>query len=278
MEDLSVLIHGIDETTSAVARRLSMEGYAVVLQQKAPPQCLRHKMSFGDAWFDGSATLDPVEARRADLNKELLLGLKTRLFVPVCNQPLGSVIERWPWDVIVMGASSEEFYGYPMINLASLTIGLGPSYFAGKDCHVVIETAGPDIGALIREGRCPDHKAWLTRQKDRADGCEIETPISGLFMPLTEIAAVINEGKPLGQIGETLILAPAKGRVRGLARKGRAVVKGQTIADVAFSPSAIVSGVSCQNQMIARGVAFAIEIEKNGWEPIRFADAFWPKP
>ena len=57
-----VLVAGIEETASAVAGMLLLSGYAVAIHQQTPPTMLRRKMAFADAWYEGAATLDGVQA------------------------------------------------------------------------------------------------------------------------------------------------------------------------------------------------------------------------
>jgi xanthine dehydrogenase accessory factor len=72
-----ILVFGIDETASAVARMLLLSGYSVAIHQPAPPATLRQKMAFADAWYDGASMLDGVQARRADLSSDSLCLLST---------------------------------------------------------------------------------------------------------------------------------------------------------------------------------------------------------
>jgi xanthine dehydrogenase accessory factor len=147
-----VLVFGIDETASAVARMLLLSGYSVAIHQPAPPTTLRRKMAFADAWCDGASMLDGVQACRADLSSDFLIGLGNRMFIPVLTYPLAEVVERWPWDVIVDAQAPGERRRERIKSYAELTIALGPGPVAGADCDLVIETFGPDVGAIIRSG------------------------------------------------------------------------------------------------------------------------------
>jgi xanthine dehydrogenase accessory factor len=61
-----VLIRGVGDIGSAVARRLFIAGYAVVVHDGEQPTTTRRGMAFADAIFDGRATLDGVAAVRVD--------------------------------------------------------------------------------------------------------------------------------------------------------------------------------------------------------------------
>jgi xanthine dehydrogenase accessory factor len=270
-EETCVLVCGIGETASAVAKRLFAEERAVAIHQAAPPRTLRRKMAFSDAWFDGAASLEGVEARRADLSSEFLLGLRARQFIPVLTQRFADVAERWPWDVIVAAHTEDDSPSEYVKSHADLTIGLGGDFIAGVDCDIVIETRGPDPGAILRSGRAPGRRQSMS-DDSRADRYDVFAPSSGLFQATKIIGAFVEAGEALGTVGENAVHAPVSGRIRGVVRKGQAVATGSAIAEIVISNSTRVAGVSHRNQLISRGVAFAVEMEVGGWVPAPFEE------
>ena len=264
-KDKCVLVCGIGEAASAAARRLFGEGYAVALYRATPPRLLRRRMSFADAWFDAQAQLDGVEARRADVASEFFLGLQTRSFIPLLRTRLSDVLERWPWDVIVAAREDEEPTPKSFLNLCELAIGLGCGFTAGVDCDLVIETEGLDPGAILREGDVPQAIRTCA-----SEYYEFLAPRAGLLRATVSIGATIEVGAPLGCILETPIFAPVSGRIQGIARKEQAVLRGAPIVEIALSRKARVAGISDKNQLVSRGVAFALEMETEGWEPFSF--------
>jgi len=262
----SVLVCGIDETASAVARRLFGEGHDVALYRATAPRVLRRRMSFADAWFDGYALLDGVEARRADVSSEFLLGLRTREFIPLLRCRFSDVFERWPWDVIVAAKENDEPGPVCFRDLAELTIGLGRGFAPGVDCDLAIETEGPDPGGISRLGERP--RAARASTGDGAAGYErLAAPGPGLFHPRAAIGSVTEAGEVLGLLDDAPLPAPVAGRISGMRRKGEAVTRGAPIAEIALSRSARVAGVSERNKLVSRGVAFAVEMEAAGRAP-----------
>jgi xanthine dehydrogenase accessory factor len=61
--DLRILIRGANDVGSAIAHRLFMAGNSVVIHEMPQPATTRRRMSFTDAVFDGSASLDGIEAQ-----------------------------------------------------------------------------------------------------------------------------------------------------------------------------------------------------------------------
>jgi len=266
-KEKTILVCGVGETASAAARRLFLVGYAVALFRTTAPRVLRRRMGFSDAWYDSFALLEGVETRRADVSCEFLLGLQTKSFIPLLRHRFQDVVGFWPWDVIVAVEEDTEPTPIALRDLAELTIGIGPSFTAGVNCDLVVETEGADPGAILRAGETARPRDASVEKEDAALAI---APCNGLFRASVSIGMTIEAGEALGFVDDTPALAPAGGRIRGLARREEAVTQGAPLAEIAFSPSARVAGVSERNQLASRGVAFAIEMESEGWEPFSF--------
>jgi len=271
-EETSVLVFGMNELSSAIARKLHLAGYAVAINQPTPPMVIRRRMAFADAWFDGNCTFEGVEARRADKTKEFLAGLRSGMYVPILWHNFDEVTERWPWDVLVDARPLPEKGRPHLKDLSDLTIGCGAGFVAGQNCDIVIDIAGHDPGAVLRDGPAPEHDSL--EESGFGDGRVIHAPHSGLFRVSRFIGEPVEEGDVLGSIGKTAIEAPTTGRVRGLARDGVAVAKGAEIAEVVTSSGAEIVGMTKRDRLIARSVAFVIEMERAGHVPISLQNFF----
>ncbi|WP_024880212.1 hypothetical protein [Methylosinus sp. LW3] len=265
-KELCILVCGVGERASAVARRLIGEGYATVLHQERPPRALRRRMCYADAWFDGIATLGGVEARRADRPTEFLCGMQTRQFLPLLLRPFDEVVERWPWDVIVSAPDHDGRPARSLANVAELTIGVGSGFVAGADCDLVIATDGLDPGAVLRSGDAPPSR----READRLalDYWDVIAMTEGALAARKTIGERVEAEEILGFIGEEPVRAPVAGRISGLARPDQMAPAGAPIAEIATSDRAPIAGVSDSNKLIARGVSFAVEMEAGGWTPV----------
>ena len=148
---------------------------------------------------------------------------------------------------------------------ADFTVGLGRLYCAGEDCDVVIDIGARDPGAVIRLGSISREE----REEDKrfADGRTMTASRHGVFHAVRRLCEPISKGEVIGCVGPTEVAAPASGRLRGLARDGAAVARGAEIAEVAL-PSAEFVGITRRDKMIARSVAFVIEMERAGYAPI----------
>ncbi|QXX74401.1 hypothetical protein [Methylovirgula sp. HY1] len=271
-EETSVLVFGMDELASAIARKLHLDGHAVALHQPSPPTTIRRRMAFADAWYEGSATFEGVEARRSDKAKDFLAGLRSGQFIPILWHPFDEVTERWPWDVLVDALPPNGRARRPLKSLADLSIGVGPGFVAEDTCDIVIDSRASDPGAVLRSGGIDEPQ--FPRDDPFADGTLVPSPEGGLFQVSRFIGERVSPGDVLGFIGSTAVKAPVGGRLRGLARDGASLTKGAAVAEIAASPSAEVVGICKRDRLIARSVAFVIEMERSGWAPISLENLF----
>lgn len=265
----SIIVYGLGERASAIARMMLLSGHAVAVHEARSPSVLRRKMAFSDAWYDGAAALDGVEARRADSDADFLVALRSGTAIPVLTHPLIDVVGRWPWDVVIDARDIFDPIERSRRGTAELTIALGAGAVAGSDCDLVIETGGPDPGAVIRAGRarqdCPVRR--------RMDG-PVLAPVSGVFVSSRMIGEVVDAGELIGAVDEMPVVAPGRGRILGLQRSPRSVRAGEVLAELTAQRSRKVCGVDSADQLIARAVAFAIDLELN-WPSLRFENLKW---
>ncbi|WP_036259964.1 hypothetical protein [Methylocapsa aurea] len=265
-EETSILVFGMDELASAVARKLHLAGHAVAIHQPTPPTTIRRRMAFADAWTDGACTFEGVEARRADKTKDFLSGLRSGMFIPVLWHPFEDVTTRWPWDVLVDARPRTDKPRQHLRELSDLTIGLGSGFVAGETCDIVIDVGSRDPGAVLRSGSIAEHGPGPDAPLD--DGAMVLAPMHGRFHGSKLLGEPIEAGQILGFIGTTAVMASATGRLRGLARDGAAVGKGAPVAEVVTSPDAVFAGITKRDRLIARSVAFVVEMERAGYTPI----------
>ena len=154
MQDRVVLVRGSGDVGSAVAHRLFLAGYPVVIHDVPLPAAPRRGMAFTDAMFDGECDLDGVTARRVDQLGVLAQALGDRGVVPITALELGPVLAALRPAVLVDARMRKRAHPESQLGLAPLTIGLGPNFVAGETTHLAIETIwGDALGAVLTSGR-----------------------------------------------------------------------------------------------------------------------------
>ena len=118
-------------------------------------------------------------------------------------------------------------------NMAPLTIGLGPGFFAGEDVDYVVETMrGHDLARIITEGPAipntgvPGMVGGVSKER------VIHSPGVGRIHNMAHIADIVEKGQILAYVGETPVEASITGVLRGIITEGDNVPVGMTIADI----------------------------------------------
>jgi xanthine dehydrogenase accessory factor len=215
---LRVLVLGAGEHASGTAHRLFRCGFHVVMTDIPRPTAVRHAVSFCSAILEGSAEVEGVRAECWELGRASELLACDFSCIPVFVDPDATLKQRWQPDVLVDGRLLKRNLGNS-VNDARLVIGLGPGLEAGKDVHLVVETArGHDLGRLIESG--------------------LATPDSGI------------PGAIAGYTTERVLRAPRAGRVEHGRRIGERITRDESVCSVAGEP------VPAQIDGVLRGIVW----------------------
>ena len=148
-----VLVRGSGDVGSAVAAVLHRAGYGVAIHEVAAPAAPRRGMAFANAVFDGECELDGLAARRVDDVAALPAAVAAGEAIPVTTADLADVLEVLTPDVLVDARMRKRATPEPQLDLAPLTIGLGPNVVAGETTHLAIETQwGDELGSVLHAG------------------------------------------------------------------------------------------------------------------------------
>ncbi len=146
------------------------------------------------------------------------------------------------------------------ISDASLVIGLGPGFQAGKDVHIVIETnRGHNLGRVIFQGEAEADTGIPGVIAGVAAERVFRAPKSGRFSINKEIGDRVQSGEVVAFVDSAPIKSAVDGVVRGLLRDGAKVYKGMKLGDV--DPRGVKSycyAISDKTRTIAGGVLEAI--------------------
>ncbi len=256
---MRALIRGIGDVGSAVAHALHREGAAVVIHDVPQPAWTRRRMAFTDAAFDGEAELAGVRAIRVGSEVELDAQLAAGN-VAVSLGDLEELVRGFRPDILVDARMRKRNVPERQMELASLTIGLGPNFVAGETTHVVIETAwGDDLGDVVTQGPASSHAGGPRRIGGLGVERLVYAPEDGIFTSARRIGDWIPLGESVAQVGDAAIVTMVAGRLRGLTRSGVPVMKGTKIAEIdPRDADAVYSGIGERPARIAEGVLRAV--------------------
>lgn len=225
-----IMIRGAGELATAVAVSLWKCGYDVIVTDLPRPLAIRRTVAFCQVMYDDKIIVEGIQAARCepeDVRSFLQLG-KLPVVADVPDLAL-----RLSARVLV-DARMLKSVQIDMREQARLTIGLGPGFIAGENCHLVIETLrGHDLGRIIGSGSAaldtgiPGNIAGETGRR------VVRSPSDGVVHWQVNLGDLVAEHDILGDVSSKVrIHAPLTGLVRGLIAPGIRVTKGLKIADV----------------------------------------------
>lgn len=230
-----IIIRGAGDIATGTIHRLFCAGFPVLVLETDHPSAIRRKVAFSEAVYDGTATVEGVTAVRissADQAEETLLQGK----VPLLVDPKGESIRTMKPEALVDAILAKKNLGTTM-DMAPLTIALGPGFEAGRDVHFVIETMrGHDLGRIISSGFAAANTGVPGIIGGYGAERVIHSPAAGIFRQHREIADEVQAGETIGTVetpaGEIPVVTVIPGILRGIIRDGYPVPKGFKLADV----------------------------------------------
>ena len=253
----TILIRGAGDLASGVAIRLYRAGLDIVMTELAQPLAVRRTVSFAEAIFRGSITVEGVVGHKVEATSDVaavsaLLGSRR---IPVLVDPQCSAAALLRPLVVVDARMGKKPPGQ-LEHSALMLIGLGPGFTAPVDCDAVIETErGHMMGRVILQG---------TSQPDSGtpdgDGRRLlRAPSSGVLKSTALIGQHFETGDVIAEVDGTGVIAPFPGILRGLLRPGLVAERGMKIGDLdARDDPALCRLVSDKSLAVGGGVLEAI--------------------
>ncbi len=226
-----VIVRGGGDLASGVIHRMYREGYRVLVLETEKPACIRRQVAYGEAVYDGTTEVEGATSVRIfDLHETEKCWEKG--VIPVIVDEIGRSIECLKPDIVVDAILAKKNLG-TRIDMAPLTIGLGPGFTAGEDVDVVIETMrGGSLGKIYREGSAIPNTGVPGMIGGYAKERVIHSPAEGNIRAIRSVGDIVQKGEILAYVGETPVYATLDGILRGLIRDGFEVTKGLKIMDI----------------------------------------------
>ena len=235
MRKIRILVRGAGDLGSGTIHRLHRAGFPVFVLETEHPSAIRRQAAFSEAIYCGKKEIEGVTAVLVkDLSQAEAVLEQGQ--IPVLADPAGSCISRLRPDVLVDATLSKKNTGITM-DMAPLTIGLGPGFEAGRDVHCVIETMrGHDLGRILMCGKAlPDTGVPGViggYGKERV----IRASADGIFHAVKQIGDEVRKNERIAWIesesGSVDVRAEIGGILRGILPDGYPVYSGLKSADV----------------------------------------------
>ena len=242
-----IVVRGAGDLATGTIHRLKKAGFRLLVLEAEHPAAIRRQVALSEAVYAGSARVEDVEAVRMDVDlaekknrKELLEQEMERIWkkdgVPVLVDPAGLSIAALRPAVVVDAILAKKNLGTTK-EMAPLVIALGPSFTAGEDVDVVIETKrGHNLGRVIRSGSAVPNTGIPGIIGGYGKERVMHAQAEGILRNAASIGDIVEAGAVIAEIetenGMVPVEASLSGLLRGLIRDGYPVTKGFKIADI----------------------------------------------
>ncbi len=230
--DNLVIVRGGGDIASGSIARLHNSGYRVVVLEIAEPTVIRSKVSFSQAMYDGSITIDGITGIKAE-NKKEIHNILAEKAIPVIDDPKGKYISILNPIAVVDGILAKVNLGTTR-NMAPVVIGLGPGFEAGVDVDAVIETnRGHNLGTVILKGKPEANTGVPGVIGGEAAKRVVRSTKAGRVDVKRKIGDLVKKGDLLAMIGDSEVKSQLDGVLRGIIHDGMVVPEeGFKIGDV----------------------------------------------
>lgn len=225
-----ILVRGGGDLASGAVYRLQRAGFPVVVTELETPLLVRRAVSYGDAVYAHTRTVDGITARL--VTAEAVHATIRAGEVPVVIDPDGALLRALTPAVVVDARMEKRNLGTTLAD-APLVIALGPGFTAGQDCHAVIETnRGHRLGRVIEHGPAEPDSGEPGSVRSQTHSRVLRAPEAGFVEPLAQIGDLIASGQPIARVGASTITAGFDGVLRGLIHERVSVMRGMKIGDL----------------------------------------------
>jgi xanthine dehydrogenase accessory factor len=237
----TIMVRGGGDLATGVVQKFYRAGFNVVVLETESPTAIRRSVSLSEAVYDGVAEVEDMVCRKVSGVTDLE-GCWQRGEIPLLVDPHGESIKKIKPSAVIDAIIAKKNLG-TSIDMADVTIALGPGFNAGKEVHAVIETQrGHDLGRLILQGFAKPDTGVPGDIEGESIRRIIRAPVSGKVVHKNKIGDIVKQGDVLFSIvdvdGEGVVeasvdvIAPFNGLLRGLIREGLQVHSGIKAADI----------------------------------------------
>ena len=273
---LFIFLRGGGDLASGVALRLYRAGLSLLITELAQPLTVRRLVSFSEAVFQGQTTVEGVTARLASNLPEALAFIQGGE-IPVLVDPSASCVsalrtlQPTGTPIVLVDARMTKHPPERDTLEADMVVGLGPGFWAGENCHAVIETnRGHFMGRVIWRGAAEEDTGVPEQVVNQGIGRVLRAPGDGFLEAHAQIGDHLEPGQLVAEVGGHPLRAPFRGMLRGLLHPGLQVMQGMKVGDVDPRDNpAYTRLVSDKSLAVGGGVLEAIlsrpELRPNLW-------------
>lgn len=226
-----VIVRGGGDLATGVIQKFYRAGFRVLALEVPYPTAIRRSVALCEAAYDGAMVVEDLDCRLVRTAAEIKACHKSGQ-IPLMIDPEGEMIEQLRPKAVVDAILAKQNTGTHRA-MAPITIALGPGFTAGEEVDAVIETMrGHNLGRLYLHGQAIPNTGIPGEIGGQSELRVIHAPVDGVIRPIKQLGEVVHKGEAIMIMGDTFVVAPFTGLLRGMIRPGLAVPAGLKIADV----------------------------------------------
>ena len=227
-----VVIKGAGDLASGVAVRLRRAGIKLIMTEIAHPTAIRRTVSFCRAVWENEAEVEGVRARLAsDAANARAIAQQGDIAVLVDPQA-GTCVQMLQPDALIDAMLIKRNLNTQIFD-APVVVALGPGFFAGVDCHAVVETMrGHDLGRVLLEGSAQPNTGIPGQIAGYAEERILRSPCDGVWRTAHTIGSHVHAGETVATVAGEPVCSVLTGVLRGLLPDGTPVRRGMKSGDV----------------------------------------------
>lgn len=227
----TIVIRGGGDLATGIAYRLFKSGYKVIIIEIEKPLAIRRTVSFSEAVYIGEITIEGVKGVLSRSMEDIRKAFNENN-IPVYIDERGDIIRDIKPLAVVDAIVAKKNLG-TYIDMAPITIGIGPGFEAGVDVDLVIESnRGHYLGRVVFEGRAADDTKIPGEIMGYTEERIIRSPSKGIISSFFNIGDTVKAGDIVCRIGCIDIAARISGVLRGMIKDGLFVSEGLKIGDI----------------------------------------------
>ncbi len=166
------------------------------------------------------------------------------------------------FDVVIDATMRRHLPDSKFRSLAASTIGLGPGFTPGENCHVAVETQwGNAMGSVVRDQGTQARSGGPARLAGIGRERFVQAAVAGTWRTSAAIGQPVRANQEVGLIGTLPVTAPFAGTLRGLTHDKVEVAPGQIVVEVDPRDPPQVFGLGERPRAVAQGVCDALGLD-----------------
>ena len=226
-----VIVRGGGDIATGTIYKLVKSGFQVLVLEVEKPSAIRRNVAFCQAVYEGKYIVEDMTCFLVSSIEEAKHVMNSGN-VAMMVDPKGDMISKVEHIALVDAILAKKNLGTTM-DMADITIGLGPGFCAGKDVHVVVETMrGHNLGRLIYQGSALPNTGIPGNIQGYSKERVIHSPCAGICHTVKKITDVVEKGEIIAYVDDTPVYASMSGLLRGLIQDGYQLRPGFKMADI----------------------------------------------